>query len=229
MHVVILPILPGGGAHLLLDRRIDASFSLYRATVREGLRRLRLYRESRAYHAALHLPRGTKREQQVRAEALHAAQEAAGLTEQAVKQWAACARKTSVWIAQHISAVSANWLGGNAWESLARHLFEGAGRPVLPTRAGFSTVGSPGRNSSDGKWQAITVRGRYLDPSERAASEHRGRWDCYDGPLVLVWNPAPGKSRELIVPLRLANPTSTRGRREHHALADPSCWRCASV
>jgi hypothetical protein len=175
------------------------------------------------------MPRSTPDEVKARGAALNAARAAVGLTEQSLQQWAAAGRKESVWIAKHLDAVAVNLLAARAWATLACAIFEGGPPPKIPRRENFRSIEGPPRNATSEVWQGITLRGQYSEPSERSALEHRGSWERYDGPLVLVWNAARGKSRQVVIPLKLANPGTAKGRREAHALTESSCWRGASV
>ena len=97
-----------------MERRVEAGFQVYRAVVSEGLRRLKLYRESRAFRAARQLPHSTPEQVKLRNAALDAARVAVGLTEQSVQQWAGAGRKESGWIAQHLDATAVNLLAERA-------------------------------------------------------------------------------------------------------------------
>ncbi|MCW2642859.1 MAG: ISChy9, transposase orfB [Dactylosporangium sp.] len=98
--------------------------------LREGLRRLDLLRQSRAWRTARNLPAGALRRVRVRNAALNAARYALGLDENDLKAWARQARSASGWLADHVDAAVAEQLAGRAWKAVAGYLFGGKGRPA---------------------------------------------------------------------------------------------------
>jgi hypothetical protein len=58
-HTLVLPLAADADACRALEARFEAGFQVYRAVLREGLRRLDLLRQSRAWRAARSLPAST--------------------------------------------------------------------------------------------------------------------------------------------------------------------------
>src|SRR5437879_5967176 len=108
-----------------------------------------------------------------------------------LKAWARQARSASGWLAEHIDAAVAEQLAGRAWRAIARHVFDGGGRPRLPRRYEFTSLDGVARNAKSGAWQSITLRGRYHPDPNAGPLPTRGV-DEWAGPLTVVWNACRG-------------------------------------
>jgi hypothetical protein len=230
-HTLVLPLAADADACRALEARFEAGFQVYRAVLREGLRRLDLLRQSRAWRAARSLPASTPQQVRIRNRALNAARVAHGLDENDLKAWARQARWASGWLAEHVDAAVAEQLAGRAWKAVAGHVFDGKGRPRLPRRYEFTSLDGVARNAKSRAWQSITLRGRYDADLSAGPLPDRGV-DEWAGPLTVVWNAKRGTSRILAVPVRThrLSPTGSHARRrEEHALTRPESWRAARL
>ena len=139
-HTLILPIIVSAEENETLEKRFNAGYQCYRATSREAQRRLRLLRESKSWQQARKMPKRTVEEVKARNKTLNTAREAHGLTEYDLRTYARESRRKSIWMRDHIDSVTATQLGARVWDGVAKHLFEGAGKPRIPRRDNFASI-----------------------------------------------------------------------------------------
>lgn len=232
MHTVVLPLVVSTTDTREVEARFNTGFQLYRAAVREGLRRLDLMRQSKAWRKARSMPHTTPAQVKARNKALNQVREVHGVTEADLRTYATETRLKSGWMSDHIDSQVASNLGSRAWESLAGHLFNGKGRPRIPRWHEFTSMDGAPPNHKDGKWQSITLTGTWNpDPDVCSTPPAVGRWG-WAGPLHLVWNARPGSSRLLTLRVKIhaLSPVNSHARaRQEHALADRSAWQGVSL
>lgn len=169
-HTIRLPLVVSPDNARVLEGRFQVGFFVYRATVREGCRRLNLLRESRAWRQARSMPKTTVAQARTRNAALNAAREHFGLTRRALEAYAMGCRNDSGWMRDHLDVVTAQRLGARAWESFERHLFARAGKPRVPKFRDFTSLVGASPDHKVGVWQSITLAGSWLVDAE-AGSE----------------------------------------------------------
>ena len=232
MHTIVLPLAASPNNCRELEARFNAGFQLYRAVVREGLRRLDLMRESRAWQKARKLPQASEEQTKTRNKALNTVREEFGVTESELRSHAGRCRMDSGWMSSHLDSQTASNLGTRAWQTLAGHMFQGKGRPHIPRWHEFSSIDGAPPNYKDGKWQSVTLTGAWNPETEAGLLPPTiGRWG-WAGPLHLSWNAKLGTSRILNIRVKTHNlsPLKSHARaREEHALRDKTTWRYVSL
>jgi len=139
--------------------RFAAARQLYNALLGEGLRRLRLLQQSRAYQAARHMPVNAreekKREQQrrQRAMAFAKARRAVGFTEYALSRYATTLHHS--WIGDHVDAVIGQTLTKRAFQAVNRMALGLAKQVRFKGRRGIHQIGSlEGKSNQAGlRWR----------------------------------------------------------------------------
>lgn len=233
-----LELRPNAVEATRLEQAFRAAGSLERAVTREGLRRLRLLRESKGWRAACKLPTGNDAEVSARNTALNALRKKAGLTETSFKDYAQQVRRDSVWMCDHLDSQCAAVHGAAVWARFENHLFSGARLPRTPRAVTSSLRGRSrdrGTDTTPAKWQSITLRGSYDAGRFQRDGHVRPRsWETFTGGLAMVWNPRQGRGRELVVPVETAWP-KTSGRmsstaaRVRYYLEDVDAWRRCTI
>ena len=232
MHTIVLPLAVSPSNCRELEARFNAGFQLYRAVVREGLRRLELMRQSRAWQKACKLPKATEEQAKARGKALNTVREAHMVTEASLRAYASSCRANSGWVSLHLDSQTVGNLGTRAWSALSDHMFRGKGRPHIPRWHTFASMDGAPPNFIDGRWQSITLTGEWPPDTESEPEPPvKGRWG-WKGPLHLAWNARLGTSRILMVRVKTHNlsPMTSHARaREEHALGDKTTWRTVSL
>jgi hypothetical protein len=127
-HVVELPLTVDEASRHRLERRFAAWNSLGNGVLQEARRMLAACRADAAWAAARLLPRATKTDRVVRAEAFAAVRERHGLTEVALTAFERRMRE-ACWIGDHVSARLGHVVVKQVLKSIDGHLFLKRGLP----------------------------------------------------------------------------------------------------
>ena len=134
-----------------LQISFEVARQLYNALLDEALRRMRLYRQSQAYHKARNrkIPRNQGKE---RAAAFAAARLAVGFTEYALSQYATTIHHC--WIGDHVDAVIGQTLTHRAFEAVNKMALGQAKKVRFKGKRGIHQIGSlEGKsNQADLRW-----------------------------------------------------------------------------
>jgi putative transposase len=136
--------------------RLEIARQVYNACLGESLRRLNLKRDSQAYHAALKLPKGTKRQA-----AFAQINEAFGFQEYALHAYAA--QIMQPWMAQHLDSQVVQTVATRAFRAVQQYAFGKKGKPRFKGFGQFDTVEGKSNESGirwrDGrvKWFGLTL------------------------------------------------------------------------
>ena len=124
-----------------LERRFRAGCHVYNGVLAEGLKRLGLLRDSKAWQAARALPKGEtgSPERQARAQAFRVAAIAAGFTAYQLRDFAVAYRK-GCWANDHLGSHDTQALGFRAYRALEQYLYGLRGRPRFKRRDQFSSM-----------------------------------------------------------------------------------------
>ena len=125
-----LPLRLSGADKRVLSVRFDTARQAYNACVSEGLRRLALLRQSRAYQDARALPKGEKGSAaaKARAAAFRQANEQTGFREYDLHAWAA-ERLSHQWLGKHLDINTVQKMAPRAFQSVRQHAVGKRGRP----------------------------------------------------------------------------------------------------
>lgn len=151
-----LPLRVDPHAERVLSVRFEAARNLYNACLREGLRRLDLMRESRAWRKA----RACK-DKKERSALFRKAAEPFALDEYSLHGFAATT-KNACWIGDHLDINTCQKIASRAYLAIAEHLYGKRGRPRFKRKGRLDSV--EGKNNTAGiRWRDGRVLWSGLD------------------------------------------------------------------
>ena len=175
--ILELPLKTDPGDERACAIILDAGRNIGNAVLGEGLRRLDLMRESRAYRAARKMSRGEPRspERKARANEFKRRFEAFGFTGHALQKFAQQCRD-KCWIRDHLPGHVAQTAATRAFNAILQYAFGKRGRPKFRRRDRYNSFESKEAKSTiiwrDG---AVRIAGRVipaiLDPANAWQSE----------------------------------------------------------
>ncbi|MBK1726450.1 RNA-guided endonuclease TnpB family protein [Halorhodospira neutriphila] len=165
-----LPLVVTPGVDRVLETRLHAARQVFNATLGEGLRRMDLLRESRAWRRALDMPKGRARN-----ETLWGLRQEAGLSDSELQQVA-----RTHWHAggfrERLDTHVVQKLGTRAWKAIEEHLYNKRGRPRFKGARRFRTIegksNAAGLRFRDGavEWKGLKLPVR-IDPKDKHGVE----------------------------------------------------------
>ena len=150
--VTEMPLVVDAAQERTLLVRLGAARRTYNACLGESLKRLRLLRQSRAYRAALKMPKGKpkSKERKARAVAFRAANAAVGYREYDIHAYAK--QFNHSWLGEHLDINTIQKVATRAFKSVQQYGFGLRGRPRFK--------GWNGMHSVEGKSNASGIRWR---------------------------------------------------------------------
>ncbi len=124
-----------------LDKRFRAGCHVYNGVLAEGLNRVDLLRDSKAWQAARRMPEGEpdSPERKARAKGFRAAAMAVGFTAYQLRDFAVDYRK-GCWANDHLGSHDTQALGFRAFRSLEQYLYGTRGRPRFKRGEQFTSM-----------------------------------------------------------------------------------------
>ena len=124
-----------------LDKRFRAGCHVYNGVLAEGLNRVDLLRDSKAWQAARRMPEGEpdSPERKARAKGFRAAAMAVGFTAYQLRDFAVDYRK-GCWANDHLGSHDTQALGFRAFRSLEQYLYGTRGRPRFKKGEQFTSM-----------------------------------------------------------------------------------------
>ena len=229
--VCALRLAPSSAQARRLDQALFAAGNLKRALIRHGLARLSDLRESSQWKEACALPTGLSSAgvvtdpaaRKIRNQALNEARQAYGLTNNAFIAKALELRRRSIWIGEHVPSNVVNMMASGVWESFARHLFDGAGRPRI--RAPWTCDTLPGYKRDEGRDESSDEEvASYAEQGKTPPKARHPQWagltlqETTVG-LTVRLSPCQDRSRRLDVPVVISGTE-----RERYYLSQPDRW-----
>lgn len=149
----------------LLLIRLDCARQLYNACLGESLKRLRVLRETKAFQAALALPKGSDE----RKEAFKKLNQDDGFTEFSIHRYVTKIRNS--WLGEYIDSNTAQKLASRAFNATVFYAFGKRGRPRFKGKGWFDSV--EGKTNTTGlrwrgrhlQWTGLTLQG-VIDPRD---------------------------------------------------------------
>lgn len=124
--ILELPLKTTPRQEKVLLKRFNAARQIYNACLGEGLKRLRLLKQSRLYNKALKMPRASTKQRRQRSKAFRDAKLSVGFSKYQLMHWST--QFTYTWLRDHIASQEVKALVTRAFMALERYLY-GTGRP----------------------------------------------------------------------------------------------------
>jgi len=172
-----LPLRLSGDDERVLAVRFDVARQAYNACLAEGLRRLALLRQSRAYQEARSLPKGQRGSEaaKARSAAFRLADEQSGFREYDLHAWAA-EHVAHEWLGKHLDINTVQKIATRAFRAVREYSVGKKGRPRFKGRNQLDSV--EGKTNRAGiRWRGAAVewkglRLRAIIPEGDAVIEH---------------------------------------------------------
>lgn len=151
-----LPLILQADAERALHVRFDAARQVYNACLGEGLKRLDLLRQSKAYQTARELPKGPKGSSQskARAESFSAANAVVGFREYDLHAYAK--QFGHSWLGEHLDAFTIQKIATRAFQAVKEYALGKRGRPRFKGKNQFDSV--EGKSNDSGiRWRENRV------------------------------------------------------------------------
>lgn len=175
--VLTLPLATQPADERAWSITLDAARNIGNAVLSEGLRRLDLMREGKAYKAARRMPRGAPRspERKARAQEFKRLFEAFGVTGHSLQRFAQQCRN-ACWIKDHLPGHACQTAANRAFNAILQHAFGKRGRPFFKRRFQYNSVeGKEAKSTLIWRDGAIRFAGRsvpaILDPRDTYQAE----------------------------------------------------------
>ncbi len=154
----------------VLDKRLNAARLLYNACLGEGLKRLKLVRQSQAFQRAVNLPLKIKNKNgkmvtnKERKTLFRESNNLHSFTDYDLQNYVLTLRKNN-WLGEKIDSLSSQKIAKRAFDSIQKYAFGVRGKPRFKSFGRISSI--EGKNNQSGiRWKdnKIVWMGLYLDP-----------------------------------------------------------------
>ena len=145
-----LPLALSGAGERRLQIRLDCARQVYNAVLGEGLKRLGLLRQSKAFQVVQTMPKRSKEQQRERAAAFRALDAQFRLREYDLHAYAVQFGRS--WLSEHLDANTIQTVASRAWNAVRQYQFGVRGRPRFKGSGQFHSV--EGKTNKQGiRWR----------------------------------------------------------------------------
>lgn len=139
--IVTLPLATTPAVEKALDVRLNAARHIYNACLTEGLRRLDLMRQSRAWKAAQAMPKGKPRSAQrkARSKAFNSLWAQFELSQASLESYARTCRD-ACWISDHLGGHDTQTTALRAFRAIEQYVYGSRGRPRFARFGEFTSI-----------------------------------------------------------------------------------------